>query len=171
MSPEKEKSQAQVLHIKPEGYYSPGDPEFLEQFLQFLRDAGFNVKNLFFSGHDGTGVNSAQDVPRYQYIFGMNEAGWREAIRIRESNPAEYAEGFDTPCIGVYDAGQLCEVYNSAISQEAESEDRVELEDITLGERLQDLPPDRPVNEAVVHNNFPDGSPTDASVAYVFIDQ
>jgi len=171
MSPEEETSKVPILRINPEGYYSPGDSEFLEQFLQQLTDNGYDVKTLLFSGFDGTGVKSAQDIPRYPYIFGMNESGWREAIRIHEDNPAEYAEGFDIPCIGVYEAKQLCEIYSSNIDQEITLEDRVELTDIRLGDALQGLPPGRAVSEAVAHLNFPEGSPTDALLAIVFIDR
>ena len=171
MSPETQTKKVHTLHIKPEGYYSPGDPEFLDQLKQQLADGGFNVEELLFSGFDGTGIKSVQDIPRHPYIFAMNEAGWRGALKIHEHNPAEYAEGFEVPCIGVYDKNQLCEIYASNIDQEITLEDRVELKDIVLGDALKSMPPSQAVSEAIAHLNYPEGSPTDALLAMVFIEE
>jgi len=158
------------LHFKPEGYLSGGDEEFLDQFLDFIGRSGFDPRQLVYSGFDGSSASKGEEVPRYPYVFVMNEAAWRQAITHREENPAEYAEGWDTPCIGLYDKQQLVHVYSSDIDLE-DIHDRVELGAIERGEQLADIPEGSAVKEAVIHQGYPETSPTDALVGLVFIDE
>lgn len=158
------------LRFKPEGYVSPGDTEFLDELLDTLKASGFDPEGLVFSGFDGTEAAKGQPMPKYSYIFAMNEAGWKAAVKDHEENPAEYAEGWDTPCIGLYDRGQLTHVYSSNIDQK-DLDERVELTNIKLGDNLADLPPETPVQEAVVHKDYPNASPSDALVGVVFLER
>lgn len=158
------------LHFKPEGYKSSGDAEYLEGLLDKLKNEGFEPQTLVFSGFDGTQVAGGEQLPRYPYIFGMNEAAWRQAIKYREANPAEYAQGWQTPCIALYDKQQLAQVYSSVMHL-SEIEDRIELSGIDVGEPLSELDPGVPVQEALVHKDYPDGSPSDALVGLVYLDE
>lgn len=158
------------LHFNPEGYVSPSDVEFMDQFFSMLRSNGYDPEGLVFSGLDGTKFARGEPVPRYQAIFAMNEAGWKKAIKTHYQNPAQYAEGWETPCIGLYDKQQLAQVY-SADHHIEDVNERFELSGIKLGEALADLPAGEPVEEAVAHRDYPNGSPTDALVGLVFIDE
>jgi hypothetical protein len=169
-----------IPHLKfiPEAYYSSSDPEFLDAFLELLRKNNFDPDQLVFSGFEGKDFVRGGEIPKYPYIFAMNEAGWREVRRPGEQNPADYAQGWDIPCIGLYDKTQLAEIYSSNIElgdqddlddQDDMLESRVKLSDITLGHALADMPTDKPVVEAVAHKDYPNGSPTDALVGLVFI--
>lgn len=158
------------LHFKPEGYASTGDAEFLDELLGMLRAKGFDPNSLVFSGFDGTSVARGETIPRHLSIFGMNENGWRKAIKELESNPAEYAEGWDTPCIGLYDKSQLAEVYSADFLTDYEdTESRIELGNISIGEYLSELGPEAPIEEALVHKDYPEGSPVDALVGLVYL--
>jgi len=160
------------LHFKAEGYISSSDVEFLEHFLNFLKDKGFKPEDLIFSGFDGTSVAKGESIQRHPIIFGMNEAGWREAIRTLEGNPAEYAESWDTPCVGIYDKSQLAEVYSSEMLADQEDiNSRIEHSEVVLGEYLSDLDPATPFEEALAHKDYPNGSPTDALVGLVYLDR
>ena len=165
------------MHFRPEGYASSGAEDFLEGLLAELREKGYEPDDLVFSGFDGTAVARGEAVPRYPCIFVMNEAGWRQAVKYREQNPADYAEGWETPCLGLYYRHQLVHVYSAGLAEAGFDIDddtlhgRVELGDIELGDALDVLAPSTPVEEAVVHRDYPDGSPTDALVGVVFIDQ
>ncbi|HUA13271.1 MAG TPA: hypothetical protein VL989_02110 [Candidatus Sulfotelmatobacter sp.] len=170
-TPEKQTKQTPVLHMRPEGYFSATDPELLDQLKKELEEGGVIVSNPLFSGFDGAGIRSARDVPRTDAIFGMNEAGWREAIKLHEPNPFEYAEGYDVPCIGVYEGNELSEIYASDIDQDSDLSERIQLSDIEIGENLSSMPTNQPVREAVVHRHYPEGSPVDALVALVFVDR
>ena len=167
-----EQKKITKLHFRPEGYPSSGDVEFLTSFLEKIRASGFEPDNLIFSGFDGTPVTRGKTIPRHLSIFGMNEAGWRNAIKGLDDTPADYAEGWDTPCIGLYDKFQLAEVYHSEILNDyKDTESRIELGNVVIGEYLSDLGPDVPIEEALVHKDFPEGSPTDALVGLVYIDK
>ena len=48
---------------------------------------------------------------------------------------------------------------------------RIELGNVSICQHLADLGPEVPVEEALVHKNYPDGSPTDALVGLVYIDR
>lgn len=170
MSPEKSKKKIPEIRFKPEGYVSSGSKEFLDGFLETLQAKGFEPENLVFSGFDG--ALPAKSEPASEHIFGMNEAGWRGAIKHFVSNPADYAEGWDTPCIGLYDRTDLAEIYSADfLSDYEEAQDRIKLENIVVGERLADLEPDVPIKEGLVHKDFPEGSPTDALVGLVYLDR
>lgn len=163
------KQKIPKLHFKPEGYISSNSEEFLDAMLELLRAEGFDPDNLIYSGFDGTKAARGEEIPKYEYIFAMNEAGWREAIKKDDSNPAEYADGWQTPCIGLYDRSQLAHVYSADIDLE-DINDRVELKHIRISNNLADLPLAKPIEEAVVHKNYPDSSPTDALVGLVYLD-
>lgn len=162
------KQKIPQLHFKPEGYLSSGDAEFLDELKTFLEANGFDPGDLIYSGFDATEVAKGEPVPRHPFIFAMNEAAWRNAVKYRETNPAGYAEGWETPCIGLYDRNQLAQAYAYGIKLE-NIDDRVELSRIELGANLEDLPPD-PIEEAVVHKDYPDRSPTDALVGLVYLE-
>lgn len=166
------KEKTPELRFKPEGYISTGNPEFLDELLSMLRGRGFDPDNLVFSGFDGTNLARGEVMPRHPTIFGMNEAGWRKAIKKLDSNPAEYAEGWDMPCIGLYDRSQLAEVYSADVLNDYEdTEGRIELGNISISEYLSDLRSDVPIQEALVHKDFPEGSPTDALIGLVYLDR
>lgn len=157
------------IDFRPEGYLSSGDSDYLDELIARLSQEGLSSGDLVYSGFDATDYLSGQPMPRHDYIFAMDEKGWREAVKFRAENPAQYAEGWKTPCIGIYDKSQLAQAYSYNFENAAETEGRIELSDITLGENLSDLPPGTPVEEAVVHKDYPNGSPTDALVGLVFL--
>lgn len=157
------------IHFKPEGYLSGGEAEFLDQLLEILKKEGFSPDELVFSGFDGREVAKGLPMPRHLSIFVMNEAGWRNALKYKETNPAQYAESWGTPCIGLYAKDQLTLVYSATMDIE-NKDDRVELGDVKLGSPLAEMAPNDPIEEAIVHKDYPDGSPTDALLGLVFID-
>lgn len=160
------------LHFRPEGYTGSGDEEFLNQLLSFLSARGLEPDQLLFSGFDGTKLKKGEPMPRYNAVFAMNEAGWREALRLRDLNPASYAEDWDTPCIALYDKGSLAEAYSYDFDNaDSEEDTRLEFKNIVVGEALSDVPADKGLEEAFVHKDYPDGSPTDALVGLVFIER
>lgn len=172
MSHEKPKQRIPEVEFKSEGYVSSADVEFLDKFLETLKAKGFEPDELVFSGFDGTSTTKGEAIPRHSSIYGMNEAGWRKAIKELDANPAEYAEGWDTPCIGLYDKSQLAEVYSADLLTDYEdTESRIELGNVSIGEYLSDLGLDVPVQEALVHKDFPGGSPTDALIGLVYLDK
>lgn len=168
MSNEKIKQKFKELHFKPEGYLSSGDEDYLDELISAIKASGIDSETLVYSGFDGTDISKGGSVPRHPYIFAMNEAGWRNAIKYRETNPAQYAEGWETPCIGLYDKHQLAQAYSYGIKLEDVNE-RIELSKIDMGAKLDELP-HGPVEEAVVHKNYPHASPTDALVAIVYLE-
>ena len=190
------KQKIPELHFKPEGYISSDSAEFLDEFLGFLRSKGLDPESLVFSGFEGKSIAKGEPLPRDPSIYGMNEAGWREAIRLHEENPAGYAKGWYVPCIGLYDRDQLSHLYphesvNHPINIEETGltqvevggnvydvdgvpefiDKRIEFTSADPGEPLANLPPDLLVKEEVAHIDFPEGSPTDALVSLVYIDR
>ena len=113
-------------------------------------------------------------MPRYDHIFAKNEAAWLQAIEHNTLNPAQYAENYDVPCIGLYDKNQLTEAYDyktDTVEEDADGTvDRTVISGVQIGRWLRDMTPDELISEAVVHVDYPDGSPTDALVALVFIE-
>lgn len=164
------KPEIPILHFAPEGYVSGSDPEFLDGFIQALKSAGFDPQQLVFSGFDGTQLAQGEPMPRHEAIFVMNESGWRQALKYKETNPAQYAEGWETPCIGLYDKNQLVHVYSHGF-KDTPPDDRAMLTDIKFGAPLDQIRPGEPVEEAIVHKAYPDASPTDALVGVVFLDE
>lgn len=170
MKHEAPKPKIRELHFKPEGYTSSSDIEFLEEFLGFIKDKGFNPDKVVFSGFDGTPLVKGEPLPQHPSIYMMNEAAWRNSIKMGISNPAEYADGWEVPCVGLYEREQLAHVYSSKMHLDDPIEDRIELSDVVLGDLLADQPPEIPIEEAVVHKNYPEGSPTDALIGIVFLE-
>jgi hypothetical protein len=169
MSRETLSKKPPILHISLEGYISTADAEFLDKFKQELLGRGLDTNDLIFSGFDGSFIESGEDDPRHSYVFGMNEAGWREALRDDEVNPARYAENYAIPCIGIYDKNLLSEAYSYDHKGDP-LEARLELTDIIVGNALRDTEPDEAINGAIVHLDYPEGSPADALVGLVRID-
>ena len=166
------KHRVRKMHFKPEGYVSSGDIECLKIFLEKIGAWGFEPDDLVFSGFDGASILRGEPIPQHPSIYAMNEAGWRMAIKGLEANPAEYAEGWETPCIGLYDKSQLAEVYSADFLNDFDDMDsRVELGNVSISQYLADLGPEVPVEEALVHKNYPEGSPIDALVGLVYIDK
>lgn len=171
---EKEKSTtAKVLEISLEGYQRTDDPEFLDALQNLLKVDGLDTSRLVYSGFDGSFIEEHKPCPRGPGTFAMNEAGWREALKAEHQCPAKYAEGWDAPCIGVYDGSLLREVYDADISDYPEDPyKRADIEIKEFGEDLKDLEPGTPVMEIVAHVNYPDdpeASPTDALLRLVII--
>lgn len=156
------------LRFQPEGYLSSGSEEYFDELMVMLKEAGFDTARLVYSGFDGTDIARGAPLPRHPYIFAMDETGWRKAVKYHESNPAQYAEGWETPCLGLYDRDQLAQAYAYGIKLENVN-DRIELSDIEIGAKLQQEPLG-PVDEAVVHKDYPDASPSDALVGLVYLD-
>lgn len=167
MNPEKFTQPTPEFNFIPEGYVGPSDPEYLEQFLDFLKQQGIESSDVVFSGFDGINAAVGEEIPRYTHVNVMNEGGWREAIEAKVWTPAKYAEGGHTPCIAVYDKHLLTSIY-SYTSESDGAVDANDLESVVAGDRLTDLSPDVPVCGEVIHINYPEGSPTDAIVALVF---
>lgn len=169
-----------IFHIKLIGYESTGDAKFFERLKALLKKHGFNLEDLFYSGFDGTDIDNG--IPRYPYIFGMNEPGIIDAIKFGDENPAQFAQHFKEWCIGVYDKKGLVEPYSYEVDQELGCVDeayqdtepyleRVKLINIKYGIPLTELDPGQPVAEAVIHKDYPKGSPTDCLLCIVIIDQ
>jgi len=166
--------QKNILKVQfsPEIYISSSDVEFLDEFLKELRQCNLDPDDLVFSGFDGKQAAAGENIPVYPYIFAMNETGWRNALKYRDYNPAQYAEEWEIPCIGLYDKSQLAEGRSYGLTQDAfDLDGRVELANVHKGADLDSLGPDAPVEEVVVHRNFPNLSPTDALVGLVFVER
>ncbi len=157
------------IHFKPEGYIADSGVEFLDQFIARLRAEHLNPDDLIFSGFDGLSISKGEALPRHPSIFGMNEAAWREAARLDDMNPAVYTRGSDKPCIGLYDRSQLAWAYSYGI-KDGSIDDRMVLNNIVLGENLVELSPDVPVEEAIVHIDYPHRFPDEALVGLVFLE-
>lgn len=168
MSHETLKQKITELHFKPEGYASSGNEDFLDELIGLLETNGFDRENLVYSGFDGTDLAKGKTLPRHPYIFAMNETGWRNAIKYHETNPAQYAEGWETPCIGLYEKNQLAQAYAYGIKLE-NLNDRIELSRIEVGTKFEGMPIG-PIEEAVVHKDYPEASPTDALVGLVYLE-
>jgi hypothetical protein len=117
MSPETQKSKLKIMHFAPEGYVSSSDIEYLDQLLELLKANNMDPADLVFSGFDGRSVAEGQPPARHNAIYVMNEPGWRYAVSTSGDvkNPAEYAERHHhagSPCLGIYDKGQLIKVYD-----------------------------------------------------------
>lgn len=174
-SPETQLRKPLELTICPEGYWSPADATFLDTLKDAIIAHGLEPDQLVFSGFDGTEIKTNKTLPRHHHIFAMDEAGWREAIGRHEQNPAQYAMDYDTPCIGLYDRSQLAEPYHYDASTVAENEDgtfddRTEIKNVQMGRLLGSEPLALPVNEAVVHADYPSTLATDALVGLVYIE-
>ncbi|HEX5395445.1 MAG TPA: hypothetical protein VFW52_03800 [Candidatus Saccharimonadales bacterium] len=100
--------------FKPDGYVSPSDPEYIEQFAAFLESLGLNPDDFIYSGFNGIGIKHGWPPDEHQVIFGMDLAGWQETYQTHhtENNPAEYASGQDAPCIGIYKLKELAKAYH-----------------------------------------------------------
>lgn len=168
---EHQKQNIPVLHFQAEGYVSTKDIEFLDQFNQFLENHGINPDELVFSGFDGTNISGPQDMQHHLTIYVMNQAGWKDAVKYHKENPADIADGFEVPVIGLYKKSDLSEVISGEIKDTTNTDDRIELDDVKLSNPLNELSSDVPISEAVVHKNYPDSSPTDALVGLIFIDR
>lgn len=164
------KSKIPELHFEPEGYTTSGDPEFLDQLLEYLRSSGYDPDNLLFSGIEGKEISGGKDIPRHGGVFAMNQAGWRKALNLKEANPAMYAaKKADVPCIALYDRDQMAHIYNHSIHQEEDGSNApIEIDDIEIGDALADLPLGDVVEEAVTHRYYPNALPADALVGLVF---
>ena len=166
------KQKIPELHFKPEGFISSGSDEFLDQFLETLRARGLDSETLVFSGFDGSRVSQGEPIPNHPFIYAMDEPGWRASIKGLIENPATYAEGWEVPCIGVYDKSQLALVYSSDMTQDLDDlNGRIQLSNIQVGYKLDELPAGVKVEEAVVHKDYPNGSPSDALLGLVFLDE
>lgn len=169
MTHEAAKPKIRELHFKPEGYVSSGDVEYLDGLLEHLRANGFDPDKLVFSGFNGVALTKGVTVESHPSIYMMNEAAWRNSIKLGISNPAEYADGWEVPCVGLYDRDQLVHIYSSTMNID-DPEDRIELRDIVPGDALSDQPPSTPIEEAVVHKNYPGSTPSDALVGIVYLE-
>mgnify|MGYP001577117208 CR=1 FL=1 len=161
------------LHFKPESIVTEDDAEFFDELLIFLESKGYKPDELLYSGFDGEPIVRGIDIPRPPCIFAMNVAGWREALRVGEANPAVYAFGSSTvPVLGLYERKQLALARPHYINQDKFDYNKpVDLGRIEKWEDLSELPVDAIVEETVVHKDFPEGFPADALVGLVFLDR
>ena len=107
---EKQKPKVPELHLKFDTWVEPSDPEFLDALVELIANNGFNPDELVFSGFDGTPLLEGKPLKRNAGIYAMNLTGWRRTLnQPGKNNPAMYAG--EVPCIGLYDASQLAEVY------------------------------------------------------------
>lgn len=184
MSPETKKpNKPTEIHFKPEGYTPPDSIEFFEQLVGKLREAGFNSDEIIYSGMDAANLyNPNGSIKRPQGIFGMNEIAWVKAAKNHDDTPAGYATGgMDPryelgeakPVIALYDRNQLALVYSHNMRQELIDYAKpveLDLEDAEINYNLADRPSSDPVEEVMVHKDFPqdpDASPTDALLGVV----
>jgi hypothetical protein len=164
--------------FKPEQIVTEDDPEFFDELRALLEVKGYKPDELLYSGFDGEPILNGRDVPRYDFIFAMNTAGWREALRTGQENPAVYAFGVSkNPVLGLYDQDLL------ALARPHDAEpvdfnaedfnynDRLKFAAIDKWDDISDLPESTVIEETVVHKNYPDSSPTDALVGLVFLDR
>jgi hypothetical protein len=149
---------------------SPDDIEFLFKLRQFLKANGLENYSFFFRGADGNHLD--QEISEEQKnVFGMNQAGWVKALNEGEPNPANYAD-FQEKFILVYDADQLVEIYGGKMSIDPNSpEEKAIYSDFELGDPLKDSSVDHPVQEGVVHIEYPNISPNSCLLAIVKIEE
>lgn len=164
------------LHFRPEGYVNTSGQEFLAEFMDFIESQGFNPSDLVFSGFGGSAIIKDGSIPRPPFIFIMNHAAWKDAASSHgvEPTPADYADGQDAPCIGLYDKNQLVhtESYDIGIDPENYAETtKVENIDPKKGELLSEIPADQEIKEVAVHKDYPASSPSDALVGLVFVER
>lgn len=172
MSPEtKKQPKIPHLHFKPEQIVTEDDPEYFDELLQFLKSRGYDTKNLLYCGFDGKDIAKGEPVPKYPFIYAMNEAGWREALRLHSETPTAHAFGGEMPVLGLYDRTQLADARPHGIDLDEDYSERIEHAEIEKRENLSDLPADKIIDETVVHKDYPDASPTDALLGIVFLDR
>lgn len=162
------------IHFMPEGYVDPDGPEFLEQLLQKLREVGFDITNLVFCGVDGALIYSQDgSIEKPNAIFAMNETGWRDAITKGVITPAGYVKkDADVPCIALYDARHLAEPESYKLRQNLENYwEPVQIYNIVPGDDLAPIIPSDSAQEVIIHEGFPDASPSDVLVGLVFIEE
>jgi hypothetical protein len=156
-------------HFQPEGYLSDGSEEYLDQFLTAVEQMGLNPKELIFSGFDGTPLKHGWPPSKHPTIFGMNEMGWRQAVRGTEANPAEYASGWPAPCVGLYDKNLLAEAYTYDFPEEVEEDVRLDLSNVKMGRNLAEIDTEEALEEAFIHKDYPAKSPADALLGVIFL--
>jgi hypothetical protein len=158
-------------HFHPEGYLSDGSEEYLDQFLAVVEQMGLNPKELIFSGFDGTPLKHGWPPSKLPTIFGMNQAGWREASHSHsvELSPAEYAMGQDAPCIGLYDKNLLAEAYTYDFPEEVEDDIRLDLNNVKKGRDLAEIDNEEALEEAFIHKDYPIRTPDDALLGVIFL--
>ncbi len=108
----KDSHKPPVLTFRPE-VSGISSPEFLAQFLEFLKSSEIDPDKVVYSGFDGSILDNGEEYPNRDYIHVMNEAAWRVAGRpdlMYPKNPAQYA-GPDNGYIGIYDLDRLAEAY------------------------------------------------------------
>lgn len=160
-------NRRRILRFKRESYIDTSDIEFLDQLKNFLCAKGIDTEGLVYSGNDAAVFLDENDRP--QAIHAMNEAGWREAVRIGEPNPAMFTERESiTPAIGIYDGTQIRQVYSYKLHEHGGT---TEVEVESVGEPLTELGADRPVTEVVAHVDYPQRSPADALLGVVLLEQ
>lgn len=174
MSPEnKNPKDIPEIHFNPEGYIDTDGPEYYEQLVQRLTAEGFDPDQLLYSG---TGLSAIKEpdgsIKQAEAVFAMNKTGWQNAIRGRETTPAGYAERWEDPCIVLLDRRNLAHAYSyETIQDEEDYNAPIEVTNIVPGDHLAGLPPNAAVEEVVIHKDHPHGSPADAIVGLVIIEQ
>jgi hypothetical protein len=156
-------------HFQAEGYLSDGSEEYLDQFLTSVEEMGLNPKELIFSGFDGTPLKHGWPPSKHLTIFGMNEAGWRQATKGLDANPAEYASGWPTPCIGLYDKKLLAEAYTYDFPEEVKDDERLDLNNVKKGRDLSGVNNEEALEEAFIHKDYPVRTPDDALLGVIFL--
>ena len=149
-----------VVRFEVPDIVSSGDDEYLDLLNETLqRDADqVDLSLAAYRGFDGAFTNSRQrTLPRASTIFVMNDSGRRRANQSGERNPAQYAEDYDVPAIGVYDMSKLRRI----------SEYAADSTPAAIGEALTSSGLTFPVNEEVVHMDYPQTSVNDALAALV----
>ena len=176
-----------VFSVRREGFPAPNrresrlssnmDIEFLASFLRALVDHSLVSSDLVFSGINGEGIKKKPQAPVLPQgpNWVMDEKTWRKGLTYTTpSSPADYAERYAIPCIGIYDMGQVRivnEIDGEKLRSHQISDFAREGFDITRPLRaLRNENPDAEIYDPVVHIDHPDGSLADALQGVAFLE-
>jgi hypothetical protein len=178
ITPENTAPKIKVLHFKPEGYVHPDDADFLEQFIEFLHNERYDGRltqtpdQLVYSGVDVSKIYAEGVNKRPDAVFGMNEISWKRnaSKSYGETTPGGYAKDATIPAIFLYDRDMLAHAESYQLHLDPNDPNQiVGITDIVPGRPLAGEHIDDPVEEAVIHKDFPHKSPVDAQVGIVYI--
>lgn len=172
-------SKTNIIRAKFEfaGYPNDSSLEYFEAILDTVRQMGFDPKEVIFTGIHDVGSKKTDVFLPHRTIYGMNEAAWRQIIKVPDSlAAATYAHQGDNPRLVLYDRKQLATAASTDLSIGSEGEDIIHHYDsgermlhsnITKLDDLADMSPDEPVSETLIHKDDPSKTPRDAVLGII----
>ncbi len=165
-----------VIDFEIPSHLSSNDPETFELLKQNLEASGIDTKNVVFSGFDGGFIDKSDGLPKPPMVHVMDANSFR--LKPVPQNAFQYAEGYEHPVVGVYDASKLRAAYKpdnadgdfeiEDIFEEVVTKNSDDI-DIKIMPNPIILPEDNTgyFIDTVVHEDFPEKSPNDALVCLV----